>query len=933
MSNFRLQFLTSPYLMLLIVPALAITLFLYFRLNKKYRRTRNRVISIVLHMIVMTLCISVLSGMVFLYDIPNRENEVILLVDVSQSGELSEQERDNFVRTVINESGSDFKVGVVTFGYTQVYAAPLTFRTGNLYEQYKNAEKPDTSATDIASALRYTAGLFSNPGSAKIVLVSDGIETDGKAQTVIRSVAAEGIRVDAYCYTPRHEDEAEIVGIVTPDYNITVGDEFTLTLTVQTSYTGQAEIKLTDRFDGGEAEETTSAEFSAGTQSFEITHTFTRPGMHELQFSIEADGDTLTENNGYYSYIYLEAHNRILIIERNQDESENLQKILADEIQRPQEYEVTVRNMFESETLPDTVDELRWQYDQVILVNISNKDLQSKAGFDRILYDFVNLYGGGVFTVGGNQVDDMGETILDPSYPPEERVPLANAYNREFNQENGANSLYQRMLPVQTVDYTPPVGVVFIIDRSGSMGSEDTSSGMSKLELAKVATINCVERSLSRDRDYVGIMTLDDDYYEDVELLPLTQISLIRNSVYEIEIGGGTIFTGALDRAGAALKALSAVERKHIVLVTDGQPADQLDSYGAVISRHYNESGITCSIVSIGGSSSTNADMKTAAEEYGHGKYYQVWDVDTLPSIMKEDLEQPAIKEVDYGEFQPRIEDFTAVTSGITQQQIPMLDGYYGTKLKEGATVPLMGEFVPVYAQWKFGEGMVGSFCCDLDGFWSQKWLDSPVGVTILYNIINNLFPTEDIRPKDIDAVITENNYSNQMSIYTDLKQGEYLEVTITGPSEGAESVRSYRLDVREDGSFDSRLSFIVRDPGVHTVLIEKKNGQGEVIADRTIYKSFSYSAEYDVFVDADAGRLCLENVAKEGGGTMVESGASVYDNFVTVIHRSFDPRLAFIITAIVLFLLDIAVRKFKFKWPHEIVRDRRAKREMLEQR
>jgi hypothetical protein len=33
------------------------------------------------------------------------------------------------------------------------------------------------------------------------------------------------------------------------------------------------------------------------------------------------------------------------------------------------------------------------------------------------------------------------------------------------------------------------------------------------------------------------------------------------------------------------------------------------------------------------------------------------------------------------------------------------------------------------------------------------------------------------------------------------------------------------------------------------------------------------------------------------------------------------------IITALALFLLDVAVRKFKFKWPHEIVRDIKAKK------
>ena len=33
-------------------------------------------------------------------------------------------------------------------------------------------------------------------------------------------------------------------------------------------------------------------------------------------------------------------------------------------------------------------------------------------------------------------------------------------------------------------------------------------------------------------------------------------------------------------------------------------------------------------------------------------------------------------------------------------------------------------------------------------------------------------------------------------------------------------------------------------------------------------------------------------------------------------------------ILAIVCFLIDIAVRKFKFKWPHEIIREMKQKKE-----
>ena len=85
MYNFTIGF-EYPWLLLLLIPALFFTVFHYFRSAKKYRRNRNRITSMVLHGLIMVLCISVFAGVAFLYDVPNEDNQIYLLVDMSDSG-------------------------------------------------------------------------------------------------------------------------------------------------------------------------------------------------------------------------------------------------------------------------------------------------------------------------------------------------------------------------------------------------------------------------------------------------------------------------------------------------------------------------------------------------------------------------------------------------------------------------------------------------------------------------------------------------------------------------------------------------------------------------------------------------------------------------------------------------------------------------------
>ena len=78
--------------------------------------------------------------------------------------------------------------------------------------------------------------------------------------------------------------------------------------------------------------------------------------------------------------------------------------------------------------------------------------------------------------------------------------------------------------------------------------------------------------------------------------------------------------------------------------------------------------------------------------------------------------------------------------------------------------------------------------------------------------------------------------------------------------------------------------------------------------------------------------RNTLATIAEKGGGVALEETDDVgiiFEDYITTLSRVFDPRWLFLIVALVLFLLDVAVRKFKFKWIHEMVREHKEKKKI----
>lgn len=911
MTNFTISF-SNPWLLLLLIPALLLTIIPYFRLNKRYRCTRNRIVSMILHMVIMVLAVCLLAGFAIDYDLPNDKNEVILLVDASFSETEVEQEKNEFIKAIIDSNRSMFQLGIVSFGYDQVYAVELTKDMSTVYADYLQAALPDTTATDIEAALNYASTLFEFPETARIVLISDAQETDGSVAKTIKSVAAKGIKVDTvYMSDETRYDEVQIIGMERPQDRIEVGVGFNIKLTVQSSFEGTATITPYDNDVAGTG---IDIDLTDGIQEITIPFEFSLPGLHKLSFELEANDDTLTQNNVFHSYIYLEIFDDVLVIESNQNESQALCRMLKEEIN------ATVLHINSVADTITTINDLR-QYDEVVLVNVANSDMPE--GFVELLHTYVYDFGGGLFTVCGNEEDSN----------PNDDDFTANAYTRE----DMYGTLYQAMLPVEAIEYTPPTAVMIVIDRSGSMTTDTSGNplplGENKLEFAKNGALECVD--LLSERDYVGVMTFADGYTEHLDLTPRTQRDKILAAIEAIDtspVSGGTMFSPALEYAGRALAALTNVENKHIIFVTDGEPsAGDAERYKYWLQENA-KNGITTSVIGVNCTQAAKNNMTILLTEFAgmtKENFHDVSNLNSASSTIRKDFEVNKIKDVNYETFVPQINDINSpIVNGVTQENMPSLDGFYGLKAKEDAQVILSGRYTPVYAHWNYGLGKVGTFACDLNGTWSSAFIDTPEGNAILNNIIAALFPLDNLKPKEIEVEHEGDNYSTKLNIFTDLVEDQYLEVTITSPAiDGGDPLVQTLIATATDNY--SRMNFAVKTPGIHEITTQKKAADGTILSQTTIYKALSYSQEYNLFVDKDAAELLSTQLATDGRGVVITDPWQVYENAAKFRHVDIDPRIPMMIALVVLFLLDIAVRKFKWKWPHEIIRDNKAKKAM----
>lgn len=850
MSSFRI-YLAHPWLLLLLIPLAILTFWPVMRLPKTRRFTINRTISLCLHLVILLLLPALLAGMTVYRE---KENvNTILLVDLSASTEESYAPICSFVEELSSTANGKQQVGVVTFAKNALYVSEVSGNKEQIQETFlESTEFPEASATNLEEALYFAESLLNDKENQRIIIISDGVQTDGDALAAAKVLAERGVCIDAVCLPASVAGyEMQVKSLSHPE-TIKAEETTELKAIVESNYSGAAEIRF---YDNGRVINKRIVAIETGLTELTAEYTPSSYGVHEMSARIVPVNEENKKNNVAYSWLEVTGKGNLLIVDGTGRESKELKNLLSEE------YSITRIEPEEAEAYVNRL----MTFDGVILMNVSNSDLPE--GFDVAVETYVEKYGGGVLTSGGGNTYAYGSMT---------------------------ETAFEEFLPVTLEEPEEQTTAMIIV--------VDTSSSMNGLrhEMAIQGTVQCIETLA--DTDYAGVLTFDRNVNIIYELSSMEQREDIVAAVEAIELGRGTYMTDAVKEAYDQLKEFEA-DNKHVIILSDGEPQDS--GYIRVIKQMANN-GITVSAIAVGQGADRRI-METIAQT-GGGNFYNAATVKDLPDIMVEETMAATDSYRQTGNFPIAVASYSTLLAGVDTEELPNLYGYVTTFHKNGAEQYLtVNNGEPLYVQWDYGLGKVGSFTADLKGTDSEALFDSETGQQLIKNMVSGLLRTDSgVTAIQIEAA--KKNSTAEVIVSAPIERREALKVSAVLP-DGSE--QKLEMTQHSDGKYYGTIEF--SQAGVYTVTAAHLKEDGTLLDITGTYLAFSYSKEYDCFEEAMGEDLLLK-VCGETGGTMAYTASHVAEFTGERIGQTTDPTMPVSILVLVLFLADIAVRKFRLK-------------------
>lgn len=448
-------------------------------------------------------------------------------------------------------------------------------------------------------------------------------------------------------------------------------------------------------------------------------------------------------------------------------------------------------------------------------------------------------------------------------------------------------------MELKTEGETPDLGMALVIDHSGSMS--DGGYGVTRMEMAKEAAIRSLDDLGPEDQ--IGVIAFDSaaDW-----VVPMQKAAENRGGITQaigmIQPAGGTSILPALQAAVRGMENVGT-KQKHMILLTDGQ-AEQ-NGYEGVLER-MRSGGITLSTVAVGSGADTALLQRLA--ESGGGRYYFTNEFTDLPEIFAKETLLAGKDYINNRSFYPKQGDASAILAGIAS--VPELRGYIGTTAKSRADQVLLSDRdEPILAAWQYGLGRTAAWTADVHGQWSADWLSSAEGAAALRNMVSW---TMDAKGNE-EMQLTAESGTGESLLRLEMPYDE--ETTGITAAVAASDGESWQAELRASAPGVFEGSIPTEKEGVYTanIGVMKKDG---TVSRYTVGFAIGYPKEYDMTARGDGAAL-LGQIAAAAGGRMLESGADVFTEEADRDVMRWDAAVSLLAAALLLFLADIALRRF----------------------
>lgn len=809
----------------------------------------------------------------------------VYVVDVSNSvPDEALADARAIVERALKEKPADGLVRLVTFARRPRYV-PIDEASG-AFEIARHGTPPagaklaeEGAGSNLQAALQLAYGLYPHGYLKRAVLLSDGVQTDGDILAEANRAKEFGVRLFTVPYTRPAPGEVALQSLGMPD-KVKVGETFEIKAAIYATRATKARGRLYQ----GEA-----INGLEGVKDIEL-----KPGLNEVKwksvvryagpvtYALDLDqigSDTFAENNKVAATIDVPGRPAVLYVEGTPQHAGPLSSALT-----AQQFDVEVRPPV---GFPGSLKEME-RYDFLIVSDVAKDQLAISA--QDLIERYVRDLGGGFLFAGGEGGFGLGgwyHTTIERILP----VRMENEKKKEM----------------------PSVAMALVLDRSGSM------TGL-PMEMAKAAAKATVE-VLSPD-DLIEVIAFDSSPTRFVKLQPARNRSRIGADIARIQPGGGTEIFSALDAAFQDLTVAQA-RRKHCILLTDGRASSSgiKELVSAMIAEN-----ITVTTVGLG--ADLDEQMLKMIAETGGGQFHAVPDANDLPRIFTKETEMIARAAA--------VEEWFPVTQtsdpqflrGISVSTAPFLHGYVSTQMKPSPAEQILESDThePILARWRVGLGWSLAWTSDVKSRWSVEWLKWPGFEKFWGQMVREHMRQKHQRELDMKAEVVAGVLKASVDAFTPDERFEnnlVSRLSITGPEPKGDTKM---VDMRQtapgryelEAPLDKYGSFLLKAEHIR----ELPDGTQKVTAVSYGHVSNPYPPEYASF---EPNRDVLEGAALATGGAIdPEAPAAVFDPQGEKVTDHEDLWSRFIYAAIVVFLLDLFLRRVRI-FDRKFVAPRRA--------